>query len=358
MTAERIQHTILYILIAAICTTMIAGCTSGSHRNAQDSTALYSIDSCKTGKIIRIFNTDRSIADSIEVTCKFNRIICMSSSYVAYLSAIGCDSVICGISGTDYISDTAVARRVRDGHISEVGSDSAPDYEKILSLHPDLVAAYSIPGSGFIQHLKSLGIPVLTLNDYLENDPLGRASYIRIFGTLTGKERKADSVFTSVSKRYNEIKQSVAQNMQTERTRVLVNIPYSDVWYIPGGDSYMSKLVNDAGGEILGAIPAQSASGTISIEQAFELSQNADIWLNPGWCNSLQSLYGVNPLFASFGCSKNVYNNTLRTSPNGGNDFWESGALHPELILSDLAQIFHPGILPNSPLNYYLRLKY
>lgn len=344
-------------LIIAICTVLFAGCASVSSRNSTKSATLYSIDSCKAGQIIRVFNTDGSIADSIEVTGEFNRIICMSSSYVAYLSAIGCDSVICGISGIDYISDSAVSKRIHDGEIAEVGSDAAPDYEKILALHPDLVAAYSIPGSGFIQHLKSLGVPVLTLNDYLENDPLGRASYIRIFGALTGKEREADSVFISISESYNSIKQIVRQNTQTRNTKALINIPYSDVWYIPGGESYMSKLINDAGGEVLGSIPEQSASGTISIEQAFELSREADVWLNPGWCNTLKSLYSVNPLFESFGCARNVYNNTLRTSPNGGNDFWESGALHPELILSDLVQIFHPGILPNTPLNYYIHLE-
>lgn len=344
-------------LIIAICTALFVGCTSVSSRNSTKSTTLYSIDSCKAGKIIRVFNTDGSIADSIEVTGKFNRIICMSSSYVAYLSAIGCDSVICGISGIDYISDSAVTKRIHDGEIAEVGSDAAPDYEKILALHPDLVTAYSIPGSGFIQHLKSLGVPVLTLNDYLENDPLGRASYIRIFGALTGKEQEADSVFTSISERYNSIKQIVGQDTQRRKTKALINIPYSDVWYIPGGESYMSKLINDAGGEVLGAVPGQSVSGTISIEQAFELSREADVWLNPGWCSTLKSLYSVNPLFESFGCARNVYNNTLRTSPNGGNDFWESGALHPELILSDLVQIFHPGILPNTPLNYYIHLE-
>lgn len=344
-------------LIIVICAALFVGCTSGRSSSSTMSTTLYSIDSCKAGQIIRVFNTDSSIADSIEISKKFHRIVCMSSSYVAYLSAIGCDSVICGISGIDYISDSAVTRRIHNGEIVEVGSDSAPDYETILSLHPDLVAAYSIPGSGFIQHLKSLGIPVLTLNDYLENDPLGRASYIRIFGALTGKEREADSVFSYISERYNNLKQIVGQNTQTRKTKALINIPYSDVWYIPGEDSYMSKLINDAGGEVLGSIPEQSASGTISIEQAFELSQEADVWLNPSWCNSLQSLYSVNPLFESFGCAKNVYNNTLRTSPNGGNDFWESGALHPELILSDLVQIFHPGILPDTPLNYYAQLK-
>ena len=51
-----------------------------------------------------------------------------------------------------------------------------------------------------------------------------------------------------------------------------------------------------------------------------------------------------------------VYNNTRRRTPAGGSDFWESGAVHPELILQDLTAIFYPasGI---DTLTYYQRLK-
>jgi iron complex transport system substrate-binding protein len=50
-----------------------------------------------------------------------------------------------------------------------------------------------------------------------------------------------------------------------------------------------------------------------------------------------------------------IYNNTLRTTPEGGNDFWESGAVRPDLILEDLIQVFHYDGSGN--LNYYFRLE-
>lgn len=346
------RYILLILLLVAI-----SGCNERKpHTPPIDSVStLYSITHGSEGLNIHTLNTDGTIADSILLIGKARRIVCMSSSYAAYLSALGCDSTICGIAGTKYISDSAVIKRIDAGQIAEVGSDTYPDYEKILSLHPDIVATYSMPGSDFAPHLKTLGISVLTLNDYLENNPLGRASYIRIFGALTGKETEADSIFNSISERYDSLKNIVSDNIGKDgRNKVLINIPFSDVWYIPGGDSYMSRLVYDAGGEIVGAIPGKTVSGTISIEKAFELSKDADAWLNPGWCNSLNALYGENPLFASFGCTKNVYNNTLRTTPQGGNDFWESGALRPDLILSDLIRILHPDLLPEAELNYYI----
>jgi iron complex transport system substrate-binding protein len=49
-----------------------------------------------------------------------------------------------------------------------------------------------------------------------------------------------------------------------------------------------------------------------------------------------------------------IYNNTLRTNSEGGNDFWESGAVRPDLVLEDLVKIFasEPG-----KLHYYLELR-
>jgi iron complex transport system substrate-binding protein len=42
----------------------------------------------------------------------------------------------------------------------------------------------------------------------------------------------------------------------------------------------------------------------------------------------------------------------------GGNDFWESGALRPDLILQDLRKIFSPSASADRlELNYFIRLQ-
>lgn len=95
--------------------------------------------------------SDGSIQDSITLDRNLKRLVCMSSSHIACLSAIGCDSLICGVSGIKYISDTLIQRRFAEGKVADVGSDVAADYERILSMSPDLVTAYSLPGSDFVK---------------------------------------------------------------------------------------------------------------------------------------------------------------------------------------------------------------
>jgi iron complex transport system substrate-binding protein len=120
----------------------------------------------------------------------------------------------------------------------------------------------------------------------------------------------------------------------------------------------MSELIRDAGGVILGSKEGRSESSLMSVEQAFALSCEADCWLNVGWADNLSQLRDLNPLFGDFPViGRKVYNNTLRRTPEGGNDFWESGSSRPDLILEDLIRILHPSVLEEGQLEYYVEVK-
>ena len=230
--------------------------------------------------------------DTLEVDAPVRSIVCMSSSYIGFLDAIGCDSVATAVSGLAYVSDPEV-----QAHAVDVGYDAALDYETILKLRPDLVLTYAVSAAEppYLQKLRDLGIRTAVIHEHLESHPLARAEYIKFFGLLTGHKELADSLFADIRDRYL----SLVKETDTPKS-VLVNIPYADQWYIPGGDNYMTRLIQDAGGTVLGAVPGRFESSVISVEKAFELAQEADCWLNPGWCATKTQLRSVHPLFADF----------------------------------------------------------
>ena len=272
-------------------------------------------------------------ADTFAVTGAMGSIACMSSSCVGFLSALGCDSVVTAVSGCGYLSDRSVRERA-----VEIGYDAALNYEALLKLHPDLLVAYAVSAAepGYVRTLRDLGIPVLTIHEHLESHPLARAEYIKLFGALTGREERADSLFSAIRDRYLD-----RIRTRSHPVKVLINIPYADEWYVPGGDNYMTRLISDAGGQVLGAVPGQHASSVISVEKAYRLSQEADYWLNPGWCSTKDELRSVHPLFADFPVlEKKVWNNTRQATEGGGNAFWETGPVCPDVILEDLCAIF------------------
>ena len=286
-------------------------------------------------------------ADTLEVTAPLQSIVCMSSSYIGFLDAIGCDSVATAVSGLAYVSDPEV-----QAHAVDVGYDAALDYETILKLRPDLVLTYAVSAAEppYLQKLRDLGIRTAVIHEHLESHPLARAEYIKFFGLLTGRKERADSLFADIRDRYlSLVKESDAPKS------VLVNIPYADQWYIPGGDNYMTRLIHDAGGVVLGAVPGRFESSVISVEKAYELAQEADCWLNPGWCATKAQLRSVHPLFADFPVlGKSVWNNTKQSTPGGGNAFWETGPARPDVILQDLRAIFDGTEVPGY---YYFELE-
>ncbi len=356
-------------------------------------------------------------------------VVCMSSSHVAYLSELGKEECIKGISGTRFISNEKVRKLIANGKIADVGGENTPNYELIMAMKPDVVIAYGISGSNnsHIEKLQKFRIKVLTIGDYLENSPLGKLEYLKLFGELTGCKELADSLFTSKEQQYLSIKQMIAQalgrednqnnatapnnnnakensssdaaeatvtdttdvtaasitkrrdtkanNTKRRATKVLLNAPYKGVWYVPGSENYTAQLIQDAGGEILGAKEGGANSAQLSFEQVYQYALQAEVWLHPNSINSLSELAAEHPLFKNIPALKNgkVYNNTLRNTPQGGSDFWETGVVEPHIILQDLARILNPHILnpeilnsqdinpqfltPAQPFKYYLQLK-
>ena len=258
-----------------------------------------------------------------------------------------------------FLSDSTVRE---NPDVVETGYEAAFDYEAVLALEPDVVLAYTVSSvePPYLSRLRSLGVRVFILYDHLEHHPLARAEYVRLAGALTGRQELADSVFNDVSEKYLALAASVSGTAASAgKTRVLLNLPYSDMWYVPGAESYMSCLIRDAGGMVLGAEPGSSESSVISMEKAYDLSRDADFWLNTGNCTSRNQIEAIHPLFSRFGpmsSPHSVFNNVARVNEAGGNDFWESGAVHPELILSDLISIFG-GKAGKGTLHYYVEVE-
>ena len=303
------------------------------------------------------------------------RIIAMSSSHAAMLDAVGCADRIVGLSGCRFVYNPKLSKAVAEGKISEVGYDSAFDFEKICTLNADIVLLYGIAGEAkaMTSKLDELRIPYIYIGDYLETSPLGKAEWVVALATLCGVESEGKEFFAEVEERYNTLREQ--NSSLTNKPRVMLNTPYRDTWFMPPHDSYMVRLIEDAGGEYVltengkrktengerkteNEDKLSTTSKPISLEEALELAIRSDFWLNLGQTASLEELKAVAPRFAKVDAVRQgrVYNNTKRTNESRGSDFWESGAIRPDIILEDLVKILHRDA-PTDSLYYYTKLQ-
>lgn len=284
------------------------------------------------------------------------RIVCLSSSHVAMIDALGAVERVVGVSGLNFISNAWIASH-RD-RVGDIGYDSNLNYELLVALDTDLVLLYGVNGASELEaKLRELHIPYLYIGEYLEELPLGKAEWSIVVGELLGVREEAEALFAPLPKRYHALCE-LAQTAAT-RPRVMLNTPYRDCWFMPPVGNYTVQLITDAGGAYLYAENTTSRSVAIGLEEAYLRCSEADLWLNLGSLASLEELRRTYPRFAEVECVRRgaIYNNTLRTTASGGNDFWESGVMHPDLILADLVRIFHPELLPDHELIYYKQLQ-
>ncbi|MBQ4498913.1 MAG: ABC transporter substrate-binding protein [Alistipes sp.] len=281
------------------------------------------------------------------------RIVCMSTSHIAMLDALGLSDRIVGVSGKQYVMNEAVAN---NPNVADVGYDSNLNYELLVTLRPDIVLMYGVSAenSAVTAKLRSLNIPYIYLGDYTELSPLGKAEWIVAIAEITGYREAGIAYIEGVAERYNAVRNGITRGETPKR--IMLNTPYEDVWYMPSDDSYLVQLIEDAGGTYIykGMNPSGGSRG-ISLEEAYRLVSEADIWLNVGQCRTLSDLSNSAPHFMATDVVKrgDVYNNNRRQSAAGGSDFWESAIVRPDVVLSDIAKIVAGD---DTDLYYHCRL--
>lgn len=358
---------ITYTALTALMTLLLTACSS-RERDASYENILYR-PAYATGFVIGcdndsveglVINNPWQGADSVSMNVRTDkaaqRIVAMSSTFVAMLESLGAADRIVGVSGRDFISSEAV-RNMGD-KVADVGYDTNVDFEKLVALNPDLVLLYGVNGPNPVEaKLQELAIPYIYIGDYLEQSPLGKAEWVVAIGELIGKRDEAVTLFNGIARNYNTLKDDMSHFAY--RPKVMVNAPYGDSWWMPSTSNYMVQLINDAGGDYIYKGNNGTSSENIDIEQAYMLMNDADVWINPGQAASLTQLASMAPRFADTPVFRSgaVFNNNRRSTPGGGNDFYESGVMHPDLVLKDLIQLFHADALPAHTPVYYRQLK-
>src|SRR5690554_3897085 len=117
-----------------------------------------------------------SLADKKIIRTPAERVICLSTTHLAFLDILGENHTVAGISGSKYITNPGIRSRMENGEVPDVGYGQNLNFELIVSLKPDVILVYGIGSevTSYSRKLDELGIPVLMVGEYLEESPLGK----------------------------------------------------------------------------------------------------------------------------------------------------------------------------------------
>lgn len=303
-------------------------------------------------------NAPQGIAADRVIEIPIRSIVTMSTSYLPCVEELGVLDTLTGHESFAWVYSEAVRNRIASGAMEEVGSGQAVNIELLLDMDPDLIMTYGI-GNEWDTHpkLEEAMLPYVINAEWNEKSPLGRAEWIKYVSLFYNKEAEANAFFSKVVDEYTGLSQKAEAT--SEKPSVFAGTPYQGTWWMSGGGSFAAKLFADSGAAYVWADDDSTGSLMLDIETVFENAGGADYWINTGYWNSLAEAKAADERFAEFKAYKTgmMYNNNRRMSPGGGNDYYESAPVNPNIVLADLITIFHPELMPDHELYYYKKLE-
>lgn len=265
-----------------------------------------------------------------------------SSVHTSLLNELGSIGVVRGVVDKQYFIDSVIVHGIAQGSITDCGNSMNPTVEKVIDMQPDAILLSPYQDASYGQ-IASLDIPIIECADYLEYDPLGRAEWIKFYGELVGKRDEADSLYNNIVAAYNDMKQKAA-NADSHPT-VVTEMVISGIWNVPGGQSYMARIIHDAGGRYLWPDDKNTGSLPLDFNQVLAVAQNADYWFIK-WTNittlkDLQGAYDLNKEMDAFKNKRVYVCDTDKTR------FFDRIPFHPEVLLREFAAILHPELFPD-----------
>lgn len=271
-------------------------------------------------------------------TPRYHSILCGSTVHAALLLELGARTSVAGLCDGQYAVDSTL----RQAALPDFGSSLSPDGERILASGVDALWISPVEGidqSGFNQ----LGVPIVACSDYLEPTPLARAEWMRYYGRLVGEAERADSLFQAVEAAYLAACDESHTPMQ-----VLTDLPTAGKWYIPGSQSYLTRLYSDAGYTLPCSEAAADATGSVclSIEQVLAHAAEAEVWFikyaapEDLTYEQLARTYPFVEQIRAFREHRIYGCNTLHVP------YYEQVPFHPERLLADLTRHTHHYFSP------------
>lgn len=276
-------------------------------------------------------DTDLPPVEVIRIPVELDSIALTSTTHVPFVTTLGHVASIRACAHLDQVRDVSLRTRVEKGEVKEIASGDGIDRETLLVLKPQALFGYPF-GQSEGSTISRLGIPVIEVSEYLEEHPLGRAEWLRVFGVLLGEEQKADSLFDGIKHRYEAMR---IETSSVDRPTVLFGSVWDGQWWVPPGNSYMARLIEDAGGQYLFADRKGSGNIAVDMETMVLVAKDANYW---GMVTAekgpimASTFTGGDTRLKSFKAAREHH---LFVSA-GESDFFGKAMIEPDVLLQDL----------------------
>lgn len=222
------------------------------------------------------------------------RIVSLAPSNTEILAALGLLDRMAGVTDVcDYPPEVK--------NLPRIGGYSSISTEKVAAARPDLVVASDITPRETVNRIRELGLSVVVVSPHTIADMIRD---IRMLGTLTGTEDRAEDLADTLSARLA----AIAAEGSGSRRPTIAHVVWNDPLYVSGSDTLQDDVIGRAGGT--NAFAGKEGWGTVTLEEF--LMKNPDIivvsgggGMDNGSRDVILEDFMENPHYASLSAVKN-----------------------------------------------------
>jgi iron complex transport system substrate-binding protein len=296
-------------------------------------------------------------ADAQIVTVPVASLYAASGTHAALLADLDRLDVLTGIARLRELAGERFSGVLASGRVREFAAAAVLDPELVVAGGP---ALFMSGGSFNAVHgvIRQAGIPVVANSEWLEPTALGRAEWLKYVALFLNEERKAGELYAAMKRRYRDTREKATAQPRESWPVVMTGGGLRGIFAIAGGRSYVAALIHDAGGRYVWSDNEAVGAAAIDLETQLSRAAGADIWINGGPWRSLPAMLEDEPRYTGFRAfhTGQVWQYTRRVTATGANDYWTRSLAHPDLVLADLAKIFHPSVMEPHSFEWYIRV--
>ncbi len=280
-----------------------------------------------------------------------------------YLAATATMAMFCSCDALDHIRMSSIKENdwsfdepreaMERGDIIYAGKYSAPDYETLFDEECDLAIE-----STMIDHtpevkemIGKLDVPVMIDRSSYEEDPMGRAEWIKLYGVLTGHQEEADAFFDEQMEKLK----ALDDFENTEKTVAFFYLTADGKVVVRKSTDYVPKMIEIAGARYAFSDLDDDSDRTsvdMSVETFYEAAVDADYIIYNGSIDgsvkTMQDLIEKDPIMKELKAVKE-------------NKCWVTGdSMYQRTdIVADMILDFHKALTEDDPsdLKYLQKLQ-
>lgn len=164
------------------------------------------------------------------------RIVSLAPANTEMIFALGLGDRVVGVTEYCNYPEEATTKPI-------IGGYTTVNIERVVAQKPDLVIAYYGNGEETVNHLKQLGLTVMTMNS---DSVAGTFHDIELIGKATGKTAEAEQLTQNMQKRIDAV---TAKLQGITTTPTAFHCVWADPLWVSGNQTFQDEIITLAGGQ-------------------------------------------------------------------------------------------------------------